>query len=82
MIPVNATIISRILKIESRGGFNFLVKKRTWPKGKQTLDLAPVLIPVKDNFAARGVIDPLIIDEEFWSQPLTEEETVLLGGGI
>jgi len=36
MIPLNVKLISKILGIEAKGkGFNVLVKKRTWPKGRE-----------------------------------------------
>jgi len=36
MIPLNAKLITSVLGIEAKGkGFNVLVKKRTWPKGRE-----------------------------------------------
>ena len=36
MIPLNVKLISKFLGIEVKGkGFNILIKKRTWPKGRE-----------------------------------------------
>src|ERR1044071_7979056 len=47
LIPLNAKLISSMLEIESKKGFNILVTTRSWPKGK---DFRPKKETIKEIF--------------------------------